>query len=198
MVRQVYCNLHVKSGKLSTTTSTVEYIEEANLLILSVTLGSSSLKPRPNQHYFLYQPFKWRGWEKPPFTAASWTHVLEGPSMSNSSHCSTPPSMHLSAKEDNSIVVAPLSGPSRKMLSDLDKEQGRVKLTFYVRPSTPSSSSFTNQLRKLCLTKASRQPVATKLLLEGPYGSHESLSHFDNGELSPEAHLKMTFPPRFG
>ena len=196
MVRQVYCNLHVKSGKLSTTTSTVEYIEEANLLILSVTLGSSSLKPKPNQHYFLYQPFKWRGWGNHPFTAASWTYVPDEPSKSDSSQCSTPPSMHPSAKEDNSIVIAPLSGPSRTPLSNLKQEQGRVKLTFYIRPSTPSSSSFTNQLRRLCHSNASRRPVPMRLLHEGPYGSHESLSLFDNRELSPDAHPQEV--PRFG
>ncbi|KAG4440540.1 hypothetical protein IFR05_003956 [Cadophora sp. M221] len=177
MVRQIYCNLHLKSGKLSTTSSTVEYIEKANLIILSVTLGSSSLKPKPNQHYFLYQPFKWRGWENHPFTAASWTNVLEQTSITDSSQSSTPSSPLSSSKEENDITVAPLSSSSR---TSAPSAQGRVKLTFYVRPSTPSSSSFTNQLRKRCLSDTSGQPVPTKLLLEGPYGSHESLGHYDN------------------
>ncbi|KAL2066622.1 hypothetical protein VTL71DRAFT_2693 [Oculimacula yallundae] len=177
IIRQVNCNLRVKSGKLSTTTSTVEYVEEANLLILSVVLGTSSLKPKPNQHYFLYQPFKWRGWENHPFTAASWTNVLDENLSSSSSQSSVSPSPHSSTKEDNEITVAPLSAPSQ---NSTPKVTGRVKLTFYVRPSTPSSSSFTNQLRKMCLASNSRSPVPTRLLLEGPYGSYESLNHYDN------------------
>ncbi|KAK0122372.1 hypothetical protein ONS95_010613 [Cadophora gregata] len=145
-----------------------------------LTLRSFLLKPKPNQHYFLYQPFKWRGWENHPFTAPNWSHVSDESSASDSSQLSSPPGTLPSAKENNGIAIAPVSSPSQAPSSDSSQAQGRVKLTFYVRRSTPSSGSFTNQIPRLCLTNGSSQPVSTRLLLEGPYGSHESLSHFDN------------------
>ncbi|KAK0127851.1 hypothetical protein ONS96_007352 [Cadophora gregata f. sp. sojae] len=144
--------------------------------------------PTPDPHHDLVpalegneeDPFKWRGWENHPFTAPNWSHVSDESSASDSSQLSSPPGTLPSAKENNGIAIAPVSSPSQAPSSDSSQAQGRVKLTFYVRRSTPSSGSFTNQIPRLCLTNGSSQPVSTRLLLEGPYGSHESLSHFDN------------------
>ena len=68
--RMVYCNLHVKFGKgfISTTSSTVTYSAESDLIRVEMYPASQTLKPGPGQHYYLYQPVTLRGWENHPFT----------------------------------------------------------------------------------------------------------------------------------
>lgn len=154
IVRQVYCNIHVRFGGLSTTKSTVEYIAAANLIVVNVTLGSS-LNPKANEHYYLYQPFRWRGWESHPFTVASFT--------SGHSAVDSIPTSPTTEKEGRVAVVQKTVGPT---------------LTFYIRPSSPGSSSFTSTLQKLCSGK--HEPVPLSLLLEGPYGNHAPLNGYDS------------------
>ncbi|KAI2974183.1 hypothetical protein CBS147323_1572 [Aspergillus niger] len=69
-VRMLYCNLHVKFGKgfISTTSSTVTYSPESDLIRIEMYPASQTLKPGPGQHYYLYQPVTLRGWENHPFT----------------------------------------------------------------------------------------------------------------------------------
>jgi NAD(P)H-flavin reductase len=72
-IRQAYLNLSFQS--LTTTKTKTQFLNPANLLILTVTLPEKRLNTRkPNTHFFLYQPFQWRGWENHPFTA-----VVTGP-----------------------------------------------------------------------------------------------------------------------
>ncbi|KAI5457526.1 ferric reductase NAD binding domain-containing protein [Mariannaea sp. PMI_226] len=76
LVRLVYCNIHVRSSKgnvIHNTSTTVTYREDANILEIHIAPATKSVRPGPGQHYFLYQPFRWTGWESHPFTLASWT-----------------------------------------------------------------------------------------------------------------------------
>ena len=74
LVRQVYTNMHVRSGKgFQTTKSTVTYSEAANILFIDVVPANSRLFPGPGQHYYIYQPLRFFGWENHPFTLAHWT-----------------------------------------------------------------------------------------------------------------------------
>lgn len=76
ILRQVYCNLHVKlSGSVAGTESTAHYDTETNVIRLEVIPGSRILSPQSGQHYFIYQPLRWRGWENHPFTLASWSEL---------------------------------------------------------------------------------------------------------------------------
>ncbi|TPX13416.1 uncharacterized protein E0L32_006146 [Thyridium curvatum] len=75
LVRIVYCNLHVRFGKggsLQRTRATVAYNEEADIISVKVLPATTLIKPAPGQHYFLYQPFRLKGWESHPFTLAYW------------------------------------------------------------------------------------------------------------------------------
>lgn len=79
----MYCNIHVKlSGEVSTTSSTVTYDKSTDTLRVEVIPGSAFLRPQPNQHYFLYQTLRWKGWENHPFTLASYSLVEEDSAMS--------------------------------------------------------------------------------------------------------------------
>ncbi|CAK7274541.1 hypothetical protein SEPCBS119000_006226 [Sporothrix epigloea] len=74
IVRQVYTNLHVRSGKgLITSKSVVTYHEAANILTIDIVPANKNVFPGPGQHYYIYQPFRFFGWENHPFTLAHWT-----------------------------------------------------------------------------------------------------------------------------
>ncbi|RMD42017.1 hypothetical protein DV735_g3125, partial [Chaetothyriales sp. CBS 134920] len=57
------------SGVTNTKTSAT-YVKDGDFLRVEIVPGSHILKPGPGQHYFLYQPVSWRGWENHPFTLA--------------------------------------------------------------------------------------------------------------------------------
>ncbi|CAK7206369.1 hypothetical protein SEUCBS139899_009160 [Sporothrix eucalyptigena] len=74
LVRQVYNNARIRSGKgFTSTKATVTYHEAANILTIDVVPGNPSLFPGPGQHYYLYQPLRFFGWENHPFTLAHWS-----------------------------------------------------------------------------------------------------------------------------
>jgi hypothetical protein len=57
LIRQAYLNLSLVS--FTTTQTKSEFLESANLLILTVTLPAKRLNiKKPNTHFFLYQPFQ--------------------------------------------------------------------------------------------------------------------------------------------
>ncbi|CAK7237864.1 hypothetical protein SBRCBS47491_010180 [Sporothrix bragantina] len=74
LVRQVYTNMHIRAGKgFQTTKSTVTYHEAANILTIDVVPANPNLFPGPGQHYYIYQPMRFFGWENHPFTLAHWS-----------------------------------------------------------------------------------------------------------------------------
>ncbi|CAK7219843.1 hypothetical protein SCUCBS95973_003958 [Sporothrix curviconia] len=74
LTRQVYTNMHVRSGKgFQTTKSTVTYHEAANILTIDIVPANANLFPGPGQHYYIYQPLRFFGWENHPFTLAHWS-----------------------------------------------------------------------------------------------------------------------------
>ncbi|RMZ84322.1 hypothetical protein DV738_g692, partial [Chaetothyriales sp. CBS 135597] len=75
VVRWVYCNLHIRSSGISNTKTSATYVQEADFIRLEIIPGSQRLKPGPGQHYYLYQPVAWRGWENHPFTLGGCTEV---------------------------------------------------------------------------------------------------------------------------
>ncbi|KFY04042.1 hypothetical protein V490_00012 [Pseudogymnoascus sp. VKM F-3557] len=178
IVRQVYCNIHVsRSLHILRTMSTATYSEEADLIRLEVVPGSESLKPKPNQHYYLYQPLKWRGWENHPFTLAGWETIDDGePIISNTE---PPPTTKTSTDDDVSPASASLDTSSNSgsglTNSAQPQPQARYKFLFYIRPST----GWTKRLRDECIKHPSG-PLETRVLLEGPYGETTPLHHFEN------------------
>jgi hypothetical protein len=134
-------------------------------------VGSRTLKPKPNEHFFLYQPLKWRGWENHPFTVASWSST-DTESIRTSTPNNAPSTPSLTLGKENEAAVVPVSAP-QVVTSDPG-----TTMTFYIRPSKASNTSFIAQLRSLC--SASDQPVPVTILLEGPYGNSSTLHNYDN------------------
>lgn len=74
LVRIAYCNLNVRAGKhfISTTSSTVKYCEDSDLVRIETYPATKTLTPRPGQFYYIYQPVSWKGWENHPFTLGAY------------------------------------------------------------------------------------------------------------------------------
>lgn len=186
LVRLVYCNVHFrlsKSKNLLTTKTTVIYDRDAEVIRLEVIPGTRMLKPKPGQHYFLYQPLKWNGWENHPFTLAGWSSIdplSAGTSILVRSDSSTSdPSVTVEEKE---VHVAPAkstssnSSPKRHISDPNDNGSRCYKLVFYIRVF----SSWTRRLRSECLQSPTQTIARATFLVEGPYGEASPLHAYDN------------------
>ncbi|KAF9884620.1 hypothetical protein FE257_001442 [Aspergillus nanangensis] len=175
IIRLVYCNLHVHwdLGKgIQYTRSTAVYDKAADVIRLEVIPGSLSLKPTPGQYYFLYQPFRFTGWESHPFTLGAWTYEP----MSSSSR------ERPFSKDGNGIDTSqvPLlsdssSSTSRAVGTRPQPDREQLKLIFWIRPF----DGWTRHLRGQCMRSPDRT-VRTKLLLEGPYAEQFPLWNYES------------------
>lgn len=193
LVRIVYCNLQVKfSSQVSATQALVTYHSEANLLRLEITPGSKLLKASAGQHYYLYQPLKWKGWENHPFTLAGWktgetqakiatTTEVENDRLDIPNdfkgHDKETQVMPVSASSSDPDLSQNVSiGPKREQQAmHVSKRTSRDTLIFYVRPY----SSWTQRLRNEC-SKSTRGAINARILIEGPYGHHSPLHSHEN------------------
>lgn len=182
VVRVAYCNLHVKLSSAPTTTSTTAtYDKDSDLIRMEVIPGSQMLKPGPGQHYYLYQPSKWRCWENHPFTLGAW-YAPDHPS--ETLLASSPPcDQHGKGldKEVGVVGTVPASQESSTAAS-LSSQEGRGErsvaqntLIFFVRPF----SSWTMRLRDECL-KSPSGTIKPRVLIEGPYGERSPLHTYEN------------------
>ncbi|KIW85903.1 hypothetical protein Z517_01296 [Fonsecaea pedrosoi CBS 271.37] len=187
LVRWAYCNLHLKwSHAVVSSLASATYDKDGDFIRLEIVPGSGILKPGPGQHYYLYQPMKWRGWENHPFTLASYETVKE----------STPPgvvTVHPGAGHDVETLAAakdievsatgsssPTSSnatpdPSQHRLAVFKEKVGSQKLTFLIRPF----GSWTKRLREECL-KSPTGVITPHIFIEGPYGEHSALHTYEN------------------
>ncbi|KAJ5578796.1 uncharacterized protein N7459_007760 [Penicillium hispanicum] len=167
MVRLCYCNLHVSisgSKVVSASSSCMIYDEAADVVRLEVTPGTPFIKPVPGDYYFLYQPFRFTGWENHPFTVGAWSHDV------GSSSSLAPPSGRKPDEYSDVSQLPLLSGAISEPESQVvaaetyETEEPKLKLIFWIRPY----DGWTQQLRQQCL-RAKDRPVETTILLEGPY-----------------------------
>lgn len=134
------------------------YHEESNMIEIEVVPGTNKLAPGPGQHYYLYQPLRWAGWENHPFTLASWnTNALPELPIDE-----RPAGEKGNAGED-----------IRPRMHSISGNEG-LALSFWVRPHR----GWTNKLKSQCI-KAGGGPIPAKLLIEGPYGKAEPLWAYD-------------------
>ncbi|KAJ5114256.1 hypothetical protein NUU61_000015 [Penicillium alfredii] len=136
------------------------YDAGADVVRLEVTLGTPLLQPSPGEYYFLYQPFRFAGWESHPFTIGAWSYEMESDALSL-------PIMRDSHKSLDITQVPLLSSRSSDTarVSSEGACPAKVKLIFWIRPY----DGWTQQLRRQCLACPNREAEAT-ILLEGPYG----------------------------
>lgn len=180
-VRIAFCNLHLKFSRTPMTTSAIaSYDANSELIRLDVTPGSSILKPVPGQHYYLYQPLRWKGWENHPFTLASWSAV------DNKISEPTAGTQREANGKEKEIHVTPTEAASNDSSSDVatssqttkpsdQAKAGRTTLSFLIRPF----DSWTVRLRNECL-KSPSGSIKAQILIEGPYGERSPLHTFEN------------------
>jgi ferric-chelate reductase len=149
------------------------YDEAADVIRLEITPGISGLQVRPGDYYFLYQPFRFTGWENHPFTVGAWSYDVDplGAPLNNY------------GKPWNSLDNAqlPLLSESFPDQESWDARKAQFqgsstpRLIFWIRPY----DGWTRQLRRQCL-RAPNQPVHTTILLEGPYGHSHPLWRYES------------------
>jgi ferric-chelate reductase len=162
-----------------TTKASATYSEQGNFIRLELIPGSTLLQPGPGQHYFLYQPMKWKGWENHPFTLAGYeriddteeVHTVAGmPQLNSAAEKKTPSNFAGSSSGRSSDIGQPLPHGQRTVFH---ASRGKQKLTFLVRPF----GSWTRRLREECL-KSPTGIVTPHIFLEGPYGERSPLHTF--------------------
>lgn len=186
LVRWAYCNLHVKfSRSIVGTKATATYYKDGNFLRVEIVPGSRLLKPGPGQHYFLYQPLKWKGWENHPFTLSSYETIGDANGLVTAGAHAERNTDDIASTEKRDPVSS--AGPSSSTPSDEESISsqhkrsifgdavGRQKLTFLVRPF----GSWTRRLHEECL-KSPTGVIQPALFIEGPYGERSPLHAYEN------------------
>lgn len=169
LVRLAYCNLHVGLNKgkgISHTRSNVSYDRDGNMIRIQVTLQGSHLKPRPGQHYYLYQPFRWTGYENHPFTLAYW----ESPKSASAAPAPLPEASAATSSQTTSDKSVPTQVNEVPAPSP-----DETTLEFWLRPY----DGWTRHLRAACLRSPEKATISPTILLEGPYGHSHPLWTYD-------------------
>ncbi|OAP60926.1 hypothetical protein AYL99_05928 [Fonsecaea erecta] len=190
LARWAYCNLHIRlSHAVVNSTASATYDKDGDFIRLDIVPGSRMLKAGPGQHYYLYQPMKWKGWENHPFTLGAYETVKESDPASvvttaeaGAEHRTD---IEALAGKDVEAVAAPSSSsptsldvtpdPSQHKVDFFQDKVGRQKLTFLIRPF----GSWTKRLRDECL-KSPTGVITPHLFIEGPYGEHSPLHTYEN------------------
>lgn len=163
------------------TRSTVSYNKASDMIRLEAAPGNPNLEPKPGQHYYIYQPLKWRGYENHPFTLGGWTTDNNEMSvMENNSSQEVP----LRDLEPSELEISHANSCSDTDDSLLTLSQGESsfpshspsrKLVFWIRPF----DGWTKRLRNECL-RAQGHRFESTFLIEGPYGHTSPIHHYEN------------------
>lgn len=172
------------SGAPITSTTVATYNKDADVIRLEVTPGSRMLKPGPGQHYYIYQPATWKGWENHPFTLGAWHSISEGGKTISETSSSLDNDL---VRKEIGVDGAPAKTPTAEASSATSLSSQEVKpdekqqvaaedsLVFFIRPC----SSWTKRLRAECI-KSPTGAVSPKTLIEGPYGEQSPLDTYEN------------------
>ncbi|OJJ45856.1 hypothetical protein ASPZODRAFT_160065 [Penicilliopsis zonata CBS 506.65] len=186
LVRLVYCNLRVRFGHgttIQTTRTIATYNPASDVVRLEVTPGASHLRAGPGQYYFLYQPFRLKGWENHPFTLGAWTYQstdadeIGGGASRKMTSIIDVAQMPLLSEE----ATRPHHSPGIE--SEMETSEGdgittllsKETLIFWIRPY----DGWTRSLRDQCLASPNRtaNPI---ILLEGVYGDQFPLWEYES------------------
>jgi len=135
-VRMAYYNIRVKSSRniIEVTKAVAIYNAESDVITMDVIPGSF-LKPKPGQHFFLYQPFTWKGWENHPFTLGAWKSTGESNSRTIDISGSSDDIITSSkGVEDSNIVRTQQLAMDTNTSSTELESQAELHLTFWIRP----------------------------------------------------------------
>ncbi|KAJ5088871.1 hypothetical protein N7456_012487 [Penicillium angulare] len=177
VVRLCYCNLHVSifaRNKIRATSARMTYDETTDVVRLEVLPATPFLSPSPGDYFFLYQPFRWTGWESHPFTVGAWSSQVEFATASSMIRKSTD-SFDVSQQPLLSNSGNQSDEPLPTEECEKDSEVSHLKAIFWIRPY----DGWTQHLRQQCL-RSKVQPVETTILLEGPYGHHFPIWNYES------------------
>ncbi len=167
IIRVIYCNLHVRLRKksLHRSVATIAYDKDTDIVRISI---KTHITPGPGQHYYLYQPFRFKGWENHPFTLAYWNQPIRRDlPISDATQLETP----MESQENSGVTSSGVPEPTLV--------EGEHLLSFWIRPY----DGWTRRLRDECLQSGLPFHVSPSfhktILLEGPYGRAEPLWTFD-------------------
>ncbi|KAL1885602.1 hypothetical protein Plec18167_001097 [Paecilomyces lecythidis] len=183
IVRLAYCNIHVRLARnfIMRTRGRVSYNKASDMVRLEVAAGNPKLQPKPGEHYYIYQPLKWRGYESHPFTLGAWT--TDNNEMSVTENNSPPPLPLRNLEEPPQLGM---SDANTNSCSDTEESlmtlgsgesflPARPKLVFWIRPF----DGWTKRLRNECLRSPGCRFEST-FLIEGPYGHTSPIHYYEN------------------
>lgn len=167
LVRLVCCNAYLQSNRdgILTTSSTISYSKATDIIRLEIIPGSPMARPEPGQHYYLYQPLKWRGYENHPFTLGSWA-VVDNETGTE----------YYNASKVNELSVSASSSSSILKESESNKLRFSYKFIFFIRPF----DGWTRRLRDECSKSPDRAINIADFLIEGPYGIRAPVENYEN------------------
>lgn len=168
MVRLLYCNLHVhvtRCGQLQRTRSSATYDETSNIVWLQVRPGTE-IQMGPGDYFYLYQPFRFTGWESHPFTVGALSYG---------------PEAEATKLPSGDVAQVPLLSGELPGVDSPDEtakcvpDASDLLLTFWIRPY----DGWTRHLREECLRSPDRT-TRTTILLEGPYGGSFPMWNYES------------------
>jgi ferric-chelate reductase len=132
-----------------------------------------SHQPTTSSYYYLYQPFRFCGWESHPFTLGAWNYEDDQRSHVDATLPVSDEEIHSSKLPLLSVSASP---HRRDTYPTEDKPSSlRPKLIFWIRPY----NGWTRHLRDQCLASATNN-ISPTILLEGPYGQSFPLWKYDS------------------
>jgi predicted ferric reductase len=164
LVRLAYCNFNVFSGNAKTTKSSVMYSSASDVIRIDLQPSAKSLKGRPGQFYYLYQPFRLHGWENHPFTLGACTNGLEDVSPKSTENI------------EKTFATTTITKPSHSTADAVNLYSPTCStqtLTFWIRPY----DGWTKRLRDECIKAGG--VCYPKILIEGPYGHTLMMDTYD-------------------
>ncbi|KAJ9366216.1 hypothetical protein DTO282E5_9105 [Paecilomyces variotii] len=135
IVRLAYCNIHVRLSRnfIMRTRGRVSYNKASDMVRLEVAAGNPKLEPKPGEHYYIYQPLKWRGYESHPFTLGAWTTDNNEIDTEESSLTFGSGESFLPARRKLVFWIRPFDGWTKRLRDECLRSPGcRLESTFLI------------------------------------------------------------------
>ncbi|EFQ98298.1 ferric-chelate reductase [Nannizzia gypsea CBS 118893] len=173
LIRIIYCNIRVRfaRGGLQHTSTVAYYDKLSDIIRLEVTPAATGISQKPGRYYFLYQPFRWTGYESHPFTLGAWVETPK-PVTENGSESGLSSNTVDENGKNGGLCHGTKVSNSQNPGGNSSNE---IKYIFWIRPY----NGWTRQLRDQCV-QSGDTATSTTLLLEGPYGDTAPLWAFES------------------
>lgn len=140
------------------TTALASYNASANIIRLTVPIGSALYKPQAGNYFFLSILDDSNSWESHPFTVASISDEMP---------------QKMEASEESSPLLGPVVTAPETNSHYTTLEARKEHMTFLIRPY----DGFTMRLRDM-LVDEETSPKPLRILVDGPYGHTQRLHEY--------------------